>query len=371
MKILLINNDKGWSGGQEHLKDLAAELTKCGQEIHFAVREGSKSDNRLRELGLPVHALAGHGIGDLKALFKLVRLLWQEHFDVVSVNREHDLLSAAVAWHLAFPFRKKGKFMMSYHTATKRLQPLLGTADGILCISEHVRTQLLKGNPKAADRITVVQYGITLQDPPLPEKFNPDRARRFFKDAGFPLIGMIGEFWKNQGELIGMIPALRSAFPGIKVAFVGDNTDQGLITPIMAQIRSLGLEDAVIFTGRVPRERIPEIFFDFDLSVTTHRNEGFGIVHLESLAAGTPVVSYDEGGMVDIFRSCDAGIVVHGGPAEFSAAVLKLLSDNELRYRLGRNGYDLVERQYSLTDMGRRYLEYYHAIVNGSPVSFK
>ena len=363
MKILLINNDKGWSGGQEHLKDLATDLIRRGIEIHFVVREGSISDHRFRELGLPVHAIPGHGFGDIKALFKLVLLLRREQFDIVSVNREHDLLSTAVAWHLAFPFLKNGKFMMSYHTASKRRQPLLGTADGILCISEHVRTQLLKGNPKAADRVSVVHYGIALNDPPTPEKFNPHRSRRFFTDIDFPLIGMLGEFWKNQGELIEMIPDLKQAFPGIKVAFVGDNTDQGLTAPIMAKIRTLGVEDSVIFTGRVSRERIPDIFFDFDLSVTTHRNEGFGIVHLESLAAGTPVVTYDEGGMVDIFRGEDVGRVVSGGPKEFSAAVIELLRDDSLRCTLGRHGYNLVERQYSLADMGGRYLDFYRKLL--------
>jgi glycosyltransferase involved in cell wall biosynthesis len=362
MKILLINNDKGWSGGQEHLKDLASDLTRRGNEIHFVVREGSKSDQQFRKLGLSVHSLPGHGFGDVKALFQLVQLLRQERFDIVSVNREHDLFISVLAWHMAFPLHKPGKLMMSYHTATTRKQLLLGSVDAILCISEHVRTRLLQGNPAVAGKVSVIYYGIALGPPPAPEKFDHNRPRRYFKCEGFPLIGMVGEFWKNQGELIGMIPALRKSFPEVKVVFVGDNTDDFLITPIMAQIRYLGLEDAVIFTGRVPRELIPDIFYDLDLSVTTHRNEGFGIVHLESLAAGTPVVTYDEGGMVDIFRNEDVGVVVSGGSAEFTTAVSGLLGDNERRYRLGRNGYNLVERQYSLTDMGRRYLEYYDSI---------
>ena len=363
MKVLLINNDKGWSGGQEHLKDLASELGRLGTEVQFVVRSGARSEARFRELGVPVHALPGHGLGDAKALFQLVRLLRRERFDIVSVNREHDLFMTALAWHLAFPLRKPGKLMMSYHTATARRQLLLGSADAILCISEHVRTKLLQGNPTMAGKVSVVYYGIALGEPPADGKFDRSRPRRYFTGEGFPLIGMLGEFWKNQGELIGMIPTMRQAFPGIKVAFVGDNTDEWLITPIMAQIRSLGVEDTVIFTGRVPRERIPDIFYDFDLSVTTHRNEGFGIVHLESLAAGTPVVTYDEGGMVDIFRGEDVGRVVTGGPAEFSAAVVGLLQDDEQRFSLGRNGYDLVKRQYSLAAMGRRYLEYYQHLL--------
>ena len=363
MKVLLINNDKGWSGGQEHLKDLSTELGRLGIEVQFVVRAGSRSDTRFRELGVPVHALPGHGLGDVKALFQLVRLLRRERFDIVSVNREHDLFLTALAWHMAFPLRKQGKLMMSYHTSTARRQLLLGSADAILCISEHVRTKLLQGNPAVADKVSVVYHGIALGEPPAAKKFDRNRPRRYFTGEGFPLIGMVGEFWKNQGELIGMIPVLRQSFPDIKVAFVGDNTDEWLITPIMAQVRSLGVEDAVIFTGRVPRERIPDVFYDFDLSVTTHRNEGFGIVHLESLAAGTPVVTYDEGGMVDIFRGEDVGRVVTGGAAEFSAAVTDLLRDDERRFQLGHNGYDLVERQYSLASMGRRYLEYYRRLL--------
>jgi len=111
MKILLINNDKWWSGGQEHLKDLACELIRLGVSVQFVVREGSPSDARFRELGTPVHPLPGHGFGDFKALRQLVRLFRRERFDIVSVNREHDLLLTALAWRLAFPFVRYGKLI--------------------------------------------------------------------------------------------------------------------------------------------------------------------------------------------------------------------------------------------------------------------
>jgi glycosyltransferase involved in cell wall biosynthesis len=364
MKVLLINNDKGWSGGQEHLKDLTAELLRLGAEVQFVVRAGSISDGRFRDMGVPVLALPGHGIRDIKALFQLVRLFRRERFDIVSINREHDLFLTALALCLAFPFRRPGKLMMSYHTTTSRRQLLIGRVDGVLCISEHVRTRLLLGNPAVASKTSIVYHGIALGDPPAADKFDRNRRRRYFSKEGFPLIGMVGEFWKNQGELVGMIPLLKEKFPSIKIVFVGDNTDKGLVDPVINLIRSLGVEDAVIFTGRVPRERIPDIFYDFDLSVTTHRNEGFGIVHLESLVAGTPIVTFDEGGMVDIFKGEDIGRVVSGGAVEFVAAVTDLLENDEERFRLGRNGYELMVRQYSLAAMGRRYMEYYENLLS-------
>lgn len=366
MKVLLINNDKGWSGGQEHLKDLATQLTALGVSVHFGVREGSRSDTRFREMGLPVHALPGHGIGDVVALGKLVSLLRRERFDIVSVNREHDLFRCALAWHAAFPFSKPGRFMMSYHTATSRPQMLLGTADAVVCISEHVKKKLLVKNASVAPKLNLLYYGIAIGGPPPPDKFTKGRQRRFFHDLGFPLIGMVGELWKNQRELIDMIPLMRRHYPDLKVALVGDHTDENLAAPLRSRIAELGIEDAVIFTGRIPRERIPDVFYDMDLSVTVHRNEGFGIVHLESLAAGTPVVACNEGGFVDIFRGEDVGIVVDGGQDEFAAAVTGLLSDDERRFRLGKNGYDLVKRKYTLETMGKLYLDFYGKLLAGA-----
>jgi len=366
VKILLINNDKGWSGGQEHLMDLSGELIRRGDAVQFVVRAGSKSEPRFQALGVPVTALPQHGLtGDLQGLLMLVRLLRTERFDIVSVNREHDLLLIALAWKIAFPFGCQGRLMMSYHTATDRRQPLLGVAAGILCISEHVRTMLLKGNCAAAPRITVLHYGIRLTHQPPEARFRDDRPRRYLTDRSFPVITMVGEFWKNQLELVEAMALLKERWPDLTLAFVGDNTDPGLVLPVEARIEALGLSGRVLFTGRVPRDTIPEIFHDSDLAVTTHRNEGFGIVHLEALAAGTPVVCYDSGGMVDILKGERVGRIVSGGAAEFAETLDRLLRDADERKLLGENGWELVKRRYSVEAMADRYQAYYRSLLDG------
>jgi glycosyltransferase involved in cell wall biosynthesis len=367
MKVLLINNGKGWSGGQEHLKDLAVELRGRGLEFHFTARAGTPSETRFRDLGFPVYPVPyRHGINDLKALAGLVALLRRERFDIVSINREHDLFPTALAWRLAFLRRGTGKLMMSYHLPTERAQPLLGTADAVVCISEHVKAKLLCGNPSAAAKTRILYYGIALSGPPSAARFAVDRPRRFFSGAGFPIIGMVGEFWKNQVELVEMTPILKQAFPKLTVAMIGDDSDRGLVDPLKDRIRRLGLEQDILFTGRVPRARILDVFHDLDLSVTTHRNEGFGIVHLESLAAGTPVVAYDEGGFVDLFKGEEVGVLVDGTTADFAAATIALLRDDARRFAMGARGYELVERRYSLRAMGDAYLEFYGELAGAS-----
>jgi len=363
MKILLINNDKGWGGGQEYLKDLALELGKSGVDVHFLVRAGSPSEERFKALGMTVYPMPHHGVKELVALVNLAGIMRRERFHVISINREHDILMTVLARRLAFPFSPPGRLLMSYHIGIARRQPFLGSMDAILCVSEHVRSRLLEFHPEVALRTRILYHGIGLPAPPPEEKYAVNRSRRLFHGVGFPLIGMVGAFWKNQAELVDCIPLLQRRFPTLKVAFVGDNMELPLVTPLMEKIRAMGVEESVIFTGKIPRERVGDAFHDFDLSVTTHRNEGFGIVHIESLAAGTPVVCYNEGGQVDLFRGEDVALLVDGGVPEFSAAVASLLGDDERRFAMGKRGRELVERRYSLQAMGARYLRFYREIV--------
>jgi glycosyltransferase involved in cell wall biosynthesis len=354
MKILFINNDKGWGGGQEFLKDLSVELRKAGLDIHFVVRSGTLSEERFRNLGMRVYPMPHHGLKDLKALWDLAAIMRRERFDVISINREHDLLMTVLSRRLAFPFSRPGKLLMTYHIGIARKQFFLGSMDAIICVSEHVRARLLRLHPQVAAKTRILHNGIRVEAPPAAEKFAPGRERRFFRNSGFPLIGMIGAFWKNQAELVDCIPLLQKEFPGIKAAFIGDDTELPLATPLKEKIRKMGLGESIIFTGKIPQERLADVFFDLDLSVTTHRNEGFGLVHLESLAAGTPVVAYNEGGQVDFLREA-GGALVDGGPAEFAREVANLLRDHQRRSAMGIDGYRIVARSYSTEIMAKSY----------------
>jgi len=356
MKILLVNNDKGWGGGQQHLLLLAEELRLLGCFPHFLCRSNSPSAKNYASLGFPVWPLWGVGYSFFRSIRKTTEMFRRESFDVVVVAREHDLTRTVVARKLAFPFRKPGKLVMSFHTATGKMQLFLGSVDAVVCVSTFIKDKLRVSNKKIAAPITVLGNGIPIDDGPDEEKFSLQRKRRYFSSAGFPLIGMVGAFFKNQIELIETIPLLQQDFPGIKVALIGDDSDPGLTGPLLDRARQLGVTDRVIYTGTVPHERISDVYHDLDLSVSTFRNEGFGLVHLESLAAGTPVVAYDEGGQVDIFKSSDAGILVSGGPEGFAAAVTGLLLDHERRFAMGRAGVRLVKCKWTVQEMGRKYL---------------
>jgi L-malate glycosyltransferase len=290
---------------------------------------------------------------------RIAKAIRAEQPDVISINREHNILPACVGLLLAYPFlRTRPKLAAVFHTPTGRWYPGLGKFAGIIGTSEYTAESFIRVNPGIRAKTAVIHYGITVPSVDAASKLVRERPRKFFRGRKFPIIGMVGELWKNQEELVDAAPYLVERFPDITIAFIGgyDGAES-----LSKKIAASGLKDHFILTGRVDRKLIPDIFYDLDLSVSTHRNEGFGIVHIESLAAYTPVVAYNSGGLVEILEK-GGGVLVNGTVSEFAEAVADLLRDDSRRMALGDEGRKVVENNFSIEAMGQKHLEFYRKI---------
>jgi len=367
MKIVFVNNARLCSGAEEHLIDLGLWFSQHGVQPLFAVRSNSVFSTRLEEEGLPFVPCFAEKGEKIRSIARIVRLLVREQPDAISVNREHNIYPTWLAVKLARLFlRKRPKLVMVFHTPTGRRYPILRTFDGIIATSQYTATSFLAANPGMPDNRAVIHYGIQLPPAPAPVKFVPERPRRFFTERGFPVIGMVGELWKNQEELIPITQRLVEEFPSLCVAIVGGE-GYGSFSHLRDWIASCGLERHFELVPRIPRSLIPDVFYDFDLSVSTHRNEGFGIVHIESLAAGTPVVAYRAGGLVEILEK-GGSILVDGGPEEFARSVGQLLRNHEELTSKAEEGRQVVEGEFSIDAMGSRHLDFYRKTVKGERV---
>ncbi len=359
MKIAFIINARLVSGAEEHLLDLASRLPAHGIEPVFLVRKGGAFEERLTGAGVKSHPVF---VPEKYTVpLRLAKSLILEQPDVISVNREHNIYPTLIAFYLALPFlKKRPKLVNVFHTPTSRRYPFLASLfDGVIATSEYTGASFTSKNP-GLDKVTsIIHYGIELPEPQA-NKMEINRERRILQGRKFPVIGMVGELWKNQEELIDAGVALQKAFPDITIAIVGGGGTEHL----EKKIAEYGLEKNIVLTGRIPRKQIPDLFYDFDLSVSTHRNEGFGIVHIESLAAGTPVVAYNSGGLVEIINR-GGGLLVDGGTGEFVSTVLELLADDERRRALGVEGRSVVEKHFTLDLMARCHAEYYRRLVGG------
>jgi phosphatidyl-myo-inositol dimannoside synthase len=140
-------------------------------------------------------------------------------------------------------------------------------------------------------------------------------------------------------------------FPDAHYVIVGTGPEAERLKQLA---RDRGLEASVTFAGFVPAEKLPEFYGFCDLMLLANREEadgdveGFGIVFLEANAAGKPVIGGRTGGAVEAVQDEVTGLLVDpDDPGRLTAALRRLLSNAELRERLGRAGLQRVNLEFN------------------------
>ena len=159
---------------------------------------------------------------------------------------------------------------------------------------------------------------------------------------------------KGVDLAIRALPLLREAgFHDVELLIVGggdaaDLADDGEARRLIAVATDLGVRDQVTFRGQVPRSAMPGIFRSADAVACTPWYEPFGIVPLEAMACGIPVVVAAVGGLTDTVVDHGTGLhVPPKDPAALAAALATLLGDAGLRRDLGRAGRQRAWSRYS------------------------
>jgi len=132
------------------------------------------------------------------------------------------------------------------------------------------------------------------------------------------------ERYKGIDEVLQILPSLAQAVPNIAYLVVGDGSDRARLEQ---KARQLGLEERVIFAGRISEEEKPDHYRLADAYVMPSSGEGFGIVFLEALACGIPVIGSKIDGSRDALLDGRLGILVNPtDAAELRAAILQTLA---------------------------------------------
>jgi phosphatidylinositol alpha-1,6-mannosyltransferase len=214
--------------------------------------------------------------------------------------------------------------------------------------SEHTRRRLLELGVPAA-KVELVYPGVDTQ------RFRPDRAageqaRKELGLEGAAVLLTVSRLAPNKGHLrvLEALPALRLRFPKLVYVIVGDGGMRGTLERRTA---ALGLEGAVVFTGRIPDVRPLYHACDvFVMASTPHGSggkagEGFGMAYAEAGACGKPGVASASGGGGEIVVDGSTGLVVDPeDPAALHAALASLLADPERARAFGESARQRVLR---------------------------
>ena len=166
------------------------------------------------------------------------------------------------------------------------------------------------------------------------------------KNIGF-LLEVLAEVVRSVPQVLFVIAGEGPALPGLKRA--------------AAEAR---LEGHVLFVGYLDRRgALLDCYRAADVFVFASRTETQGLVLLESLALGVPVVSTAVLGTKEVLANAAGALVVREDIAEFAAAVTRVLTEPALRATLASAGREFVERQWSSREMAKRLLELYEELV--------
>jgi glycosyltransferase involved in cell wall biosynthesis len=240
----------------------------------------------------------------------------------------------------------------------------------VWAISRVIRDNLIATHPLPAAKVEIVYHGLDLAKFRVPGEVRK-RVRREFGFADDALVvGIVGRLEPGKGhvEFLRMAGQVARQVPQSAFLVVGSPTrgEEFRAEPIFRLAQELNLGSRLVFAGF--RQDIPAVLSAMDVFAFPSRAEAFGLVLIEAMAAGVPVVSTASDGVLDIVVDGESGLLVP--PQDVAAlerAVLRLLASPELRSRLGMAGRRRVEQLFTaeravarMVELSRRVMQRRH-----------
>lgn len=359
LTILHTESAKRWGGQERRTFAEAREFKKRGHRVILVVQPGSALGKQAKEAGIEVKEIRMRNKDIPKAFLRLFFLLRRERVDIVNTHSSKDSWIASFAArlahrpilirtrHVSIPIRNH-PFNIVYRLPHK-----------IITCGEKIRERMIKVNRLPKDKIVSIPSGVDL------DRFNPDRVKgNIRKELGIerdtPLVGSISIIRTEKGYpyFLEAVHEILKVKPETKFLIVGHEPKGDTLAQ---EVRKRGLEDKVIMPGL--REDIPQVLATLDVFVLSSLREGVPQGVAQALAMEKPVAATDVGGVPELIKNNQTGLLVPPANSKALArAILELLEDRKKASELGKNGRRLVEEQSSQKTMIERIEDLYREL---------
>lgn len=342
------------TGGMERLLvDFARFRDPAAVEPTFlALQDAGEPARQLRELGVPVrHGIAGRRSGGAR-LLRLAKTFRELRPDVIHTHNPAPqvwgVLAGRLAGVAAVVHTRHGHALGSLPAPL--LRPLFAQADRVVCVSEDLRSDLLRRQGLAPDRVLKIWNGI-------------DTSR--FSWAGprsEPVAVTVCRLAavKDIPTLLRATALVVKELLGFRLRVAGDGPLRGELD---ALAQGLGIADSVEFLGE--RHDVPAVLADAGLFVSSSSTEGLSLTLAEAMAVGLPVLATAVGGNAEIVKHGVTGrLVPPGDPRALADGLLAMWAERARWEEMGRAGRERVLAHFDVRRMVRDYEDLYARVVD-------
>jgi glycosyltransferase involved in cell wall biosynthesis len=363
MKILHVSTAYSWRGGEQQVAYLAIELQKKKIDQVVCCPSGSPLFNFCKLNHLQAAGFTSKGIAKINVARLINKLCQEHHMDLIHTHDAHAHTSAVMG---AILFRNKIPVVVSRRVdfpvssnPLSRLKYNHSVVKKIICVSNKIK-EITAKSISDKSKLSVVHSGIDT------EKFSSKSTylvlhNELNLEAETILIGNVSALavHKDYYTFIDTAESILKINPQIHFVIIGDGPERN---NIVNYIQKKNLGNHIHLTGF--RKDIIEILPELSVFLMTSMTEGLGTTLLDALAAKVPVVATEAGGIPEIIRHEQTGLLAPVKDADkLSANVLRIIQGPALRNHLIKNGLELVQR-FSKENTANATLQQYNEVLS-------
>ena len=364
MRILHINTERTWRGGEQQTLYLLEGLKKRNITSHLVCQAGCPLEERAAGAGIDTVPMLMRGEIDVAAAYHIRKQIHSFDYDIVHSHTSHGhslAFLASLGTGICRLVTRRVDFSIFRHSFLK----LSGIkyrfmADFYIAISNWIKEVMIKDGI-SAQRIFVVHSGID------PQRFKLETAEHLRSEfdikADEKVVINVAHLAGHKGQkyLVRAIPYVLANLPKIRFFIIGRGE---LMDELKSIASSLGLTRELIFTGF--RNDVGSFYKIADLFVMSSVDEGLGTAVLDAMASGKPVVATNAGGLPEIVHNGKTGrLVAPADPSALAEGIIDVLTQDDLAERLGNQGQKLVRQSFTIEAMVDSNIDVYHKIIQG------
>jgi glycosyltransferase involved in cell wall biosynthesis len=356
-------------GIASHVFNLSKALVKLGVTVHVITCDFPQTPSYEEVEGVHVYRFSSYRIpapNFLLWVFLMNKKMAERAMEVINAHDEqidiihaHDWLVADAAMQLkrfyGIPLvstihstehgRRGGihdDYQKTIHTVESQL---VHESSTLICCSNYMADCVVTSFNASKEKVVVINNGVDTAE--FNVKTDLSMFRKRYAKPDEKIVLYVGRLVYEKGVhvLVGAIPKVLEQMANVKFIIVGEG---GMKETLVEEAEYFGVADKVLFTGFVDRKTLISLYRCADVVVIPSLYEPFGITALEAMAAKTPVIASDTGGLKEIIQHEQTGIkAIPDNSDSIAWGILRVLKNTDLGDRIRKNAYQKLLNDYN------------------------